>query len=145
MRVRGSRLDVDVALTEIVQFLQTDERLPVRTRKAVQFMHGLRQKMVHQQKHASHPELFDCPLSAAAAKAAASKASAESEAKGGAGSPTSVAYTFGDVRSSYGDAFQEHFWPVFGAFNCMLPAHAPEPDAKAAGGKAAGVSSMMPP
>ena len=33
-----SRLDIDVALAEIVHFLQSDERLPTRTRKAVQFL-----------------------------------------------------------------------------------------------------------
>ena len=42
-----SRLDVDVALGEILHFLTTDERLPGRTRKAVQFLHGLREQMVH--------------------------------------------------------------------------------------------------
>jgi len=112
LRLALSRLDVDVALAEILHFLQSDERLPVRTRKAVHFLHGLRQQMVHQQTHTTHPELFDCPLSASAHDSATA--------------PTSLSYTFRDVRSSYGDTFQNQFWPVFRAFNCVLPAHAPE-------------------
>jgi len=130
LRAALSRLDVDVALTEIVHYLQSDERLPARTRKAVQFLDGLRQRMVHQQTHASHPELFDDPLGAVEAHA--------TSVEGGSGSPTSVAYTFRGVRQSFGDDFNEQFWPVFRAFNCILPAHAPETASK-------GASEMLPP
>jgi len=104
LRLALSRLDVDVALQEILTFLQSDERLPGRTRKAVQFLHGLRQQMVYAQAHVHHPEHFDCPLASAC----------NSE------------YTFREVRKGYGDAFQEQFWPIFQAFNCVLPAHSPE-------------------
>ena len=38
LRLALSRLDIDVALSEILHFLTSDERLPGRTRKAVQFL-----------------------------------------------------------------------------------------------------------
>ena len=57
-----SRLDVDVALNELLHFLQSDERLPLRTRQAVQFLHGLRQQMVYKNVHNTRPDLFDYPL-----------------------------------------------------------------------------------
>ena len=60
--------------------------------------------MVQQETHTSNPELFDCPFSAAAVES----------------------YTFKEVRQRYGDSFRDKFWPVFQAFNCVLPAHAPE-------------------
>ena len=125
-----SKLDVDVALTEILQFLQSDERLPTRTRKAVQFLNGLRQQMVHAQTHASHPELFDCPLSAAAHDTAIA--------------PIAAVYTLADVRRSFGDGFQERFWPIFRAFNCVLPAHAPEMALFGGSKRTSGISSMLP-
>jgi len=135
LRLALSKLDVDVALTEIVHFLQHDERLPARTRKAVQFLHGLRQQMVHTKTHATHPELFDCPLAPSAPDSAQS--------------PSSVAYSFRDIRSSYGEAFHETFWPVFRAFNCVLPAHAPEAALQATSTSKRtappGVSAFMPP
>jgi hypothetical protein len=121
---------VDVALTEILQFLQSDERLPTRTRKAVQFLNGLRQQMVHAQTHASHPELFDCPLSAAAHDTAIA--------------PIAAVYTLADVRRSFGDGFQERFWPIFRAFNCVLPAHAPEMALFGGSKRTSGISSMLP-
>lgn len=125
-----SKLDVDVALTEILQFLQSDERLPTRTRKAVQFLNGLRQQMVHAQTHASHPELFDCPLSAAAHDTAIA--------------PIAAVYTLADVRRSFGDGFQERFWPIFRAFNCVLPAHAPEMALFGGSKRTSGIGSMLP-
>lgn len=86
-----SRLDVDVALGEILHFLTNDERLPGRTRKAVQFLHGLREQMVQHDTQKSNPELFDCPFSAASVEQ----------------------YTFKEVRTCYGDDFGAKFWPVF--------------------------------
>lgn len=86
-----SRLDVDVALGEIVHFLTHDERLPGRTRKAVQFLHGLREQMVLADTHHANPELFDCPFTAASVEQ----------------------YTFKEVRQQYGEAFRDKFWPVF--------------------------------
>ena len=86
-----SRLDVDVALGEIVHFLTHDERLPGRTRKAVQFLHGLREQMVQHDTQKTNPELFDCPFTAASVEQ----------------------YTFKEVRQQYGDSFRDKFWPVF--------------------------------
>ena len=40
--------------------------------------------------------------------------------------------TLQEVRERFGASFDQIFWPVFKAFNCLLPAHAPEaerPDA----------------
>jgi hypothetical protein len=96
-----SRLDVDVALGEIVHFLTHDERLPGRTRKAVQFLHGLREQMVTQQTQVTHPELFDCPFTAAAVES----------------------YTFREVRQRYGDSFSDKFWPVFQVTLALTPSH----------------------
>ena len=85
-------MDVDVALGEIVHFLTHDERLPNRTRKAVQFLHGLREQMVQADAHKAKPELFDCPFVAHGVEA----------------------YTFKEVRQQFGDGFRDKFWPVFG-------------------------------
>ena len=104
LRVALSKLDVDVALSEIVHFLTHDERLPSRTRKAVQFLHGLREQMVQGEAHKSKPELFDCPFA----------------------SKSIIDYTFKEIRMRYGDSFPDTFWPVFQAFNCMLPAPDPQ-------------------
>ena len=134
-----SKLDVDVALSEILQFLQSDERLPTRTRKAVQFLNGLRQQMVHAQTHASHPELFDCPLSAAAHDSAIAPIAATLHS-----SSIASVYTLADVRRSFGDGFQERFWPIFRAFNCVLPAHAPEMALFGGSKRTAGIGSMLP-
>ena len=90
-RIARSRLDVDVALGEIVHFLTHDERLPGRTRKAVQFLHGLREQMVQTDTQKSNPELFDCPFTAASVEQ----------------------YTFKEVRQRYGESFSDKFWPVF--------------------------------
>ena len=116
-----SRLDVDVALGEILHFLTTDERLPGRTRKAVQFLTGLREQMVQKDCQKSNPELFDCPFSAASVET----------------------YTFKEVRMRYGDSFQQKFWPVFQAFNCVLPAHAPE-EAEEEQTPSAALASFLP-
>ena len=104
LRLALGKLDIDVALAEILYFLTHDERLPGRTRKAVQFLHGLRECMVQGEAHKSKPELFDCPLASNAV----------------------TDYTFKEVRQRYGDKFRDTFWPVFQAFNCVLPSHAPE-------------------
>ena len=46
------------------------------------------------------------------------------------------------VRKGFGETFHEHFWPVFRAFNCVLPAHAPEEDgAASAAASAAGTEA----
>ena len=115
-------MDVDSALGEILHFLTHDERLPGRTRKAVQFLHGLREQMVLHDTQKSNPELFDCPLHAA--------------------QPAS--YTFREVRQAYGDSFKDKFWPVFQAFNCVLPAHAPE-EPEPGQAPAAALASFLPP
>ena len=47
-------------------------------------------------------------------------------------------------RAAYGDAFSETFWPVFQAFNCVLPAHAPE-EAPPGQPPAAALSAFLPP
>lgn len=117
-----SKLDVDVALSEIVYFLTNDERLPGRTRKAVQFLHGLREQMVQKDTQKSNPELFDCPFTQARIQN----------------------YTFKEVRQSYGEGFRDKFWPVFQAFNCVLPAHAPEED-EASQSDTGSVSAFIPP
>ena len=122
LRLALSKLDVDVALNEIVYFLTNDERLPGRTRKAVQFLNGLREQMVQHETQASNPELFDCPFAQAAVKN----------------------YTFREVRQCYGEGFRDKFWPVFQAFNCVLPAHAPEED-EAGQSDAGSVSAFLPP
>ena len=104
-----SRLDVDVALGEIVHFLTHDERLPGRTRKAVQFLHGLRAQMVSAETQKSNPELFDCPFTANSVEQ----------------------YTFKEVRQRFGgETFQEKFWPVFqvqarGRLHACMHARAP--------------------
>ena len=104
LRLALSRLDIDVALGEILHFLTNDDRLPGRTRKAVQFLHGLREQMVLAEAQKSNPELFDCPFTTKKVES----------------------YTFKEVKQQYGDDFRDKFWPVFQAFNCVLPAHAPE-------------------
>ena len=152
LRLALSKLDVDVALGEIVHFLTNDERLPGRTRKAVQFLHGLRNVMVQSETQKSNPELFDCPFTAAAVES----------------------YTFKEVRQRYGDSFRDKFWPVFQArrppprarlcppphavrhslmvvalachpqaFNCVLPAHAPE-ETESTQTPAAALASFVP-
>jgi hypothetical protein len=177
-----SRLDVDVALCEILHFLKNDERLPGRTRKAVQFLHvrlshlapstacaplrhpllaplqppsppppllsrssrappidglhlqtrrsplpypaqGLREQMVQHDTQKSSPELFDCPLTRRKVSD----------------------YTFREVRQRYGEQFREQFWPVFQAFNCVLPARQPEETAaKDAAAEKAAIASFIP-
>ena len=79
LRLALSRLDIDVALGEILHFLTNDDRLPGRTRKAVQFLHGLREQMVLAEAQKSNPELFDCPLASKAVET----------------------YTFAEVRQRY--------------------------------------------
>lgn len=32
------------------------------------------------------------------------------------------------VRGKFGEQFKARFWPIFQAFNTVLPAHAPEPE-----------------
>ena len=113
---------MDVALSEIVYFLTNDERLPGRTRKAVQFLHGLREQMVQKDTQKSNPELFDCPFTQAHIQN----------------------YTFKEVRQSYGEGFRDKCWPVFQAFNCVLPAHAPEED-EASQSDTGSVSAFIPP
>ena len=71
VRLALERASVDVALVEILHFLERDERLPGRTRKAVQFLDGLRQLMLLSRKDESHPEYFDCPLASRTVQVAA--------------------------------------------------------------------------
>ena len=60
--------------------------------------------MARAQKEETHPEFFECPFVATNVRQ----------------------YTFREVRQKFGDQFKQRFWPVFQAFNCVLPAHAPE-------------------
>ena len=94
-------------LSEIRHFLQHDERLPQRTRYAVQFLDGLRQQMSLANKDVSHPEYFECPF----------------------GATDIQQYSFREVRTKFGDQFRERFWPMFQLFNCVLPTRAPEVEA----------------
>ena len=116
-----SKLDVDVALSEIVHFLAHDERLPGRTRRAVQFLAGLREQMVTTRAHTKTPELFDCPFT----------------------QQNVETYTFKEVRQRFGEQFRDKFWPVFQAFNCVLPAHAPE-EAEAGQTPAQALAAFLP-
>lgn len=100
------RAAVSTALAEIRHFLQHDPRLPAKTRNAVQFLDGLRGQMVQAQKEVSHPQYFDCPFVATDVRH----------------------YTFKEVRQKFGEQFQDKFWPIFQAFNCLLPVLAPEPE-----------------
>ena len=93
-------------LTEILHFLQHDQRLPAKTCHAVQFLDGLRREMTKAQKEETHPQLFDCPFVATNVRQ----------------------YTFQEVRQKFGDQFKDKFWPVFQGFNCVLPVLAPEPE-----------------
>ena len=111
------RASVHTALTEITHFLQTDPRLPAKTRRAVQFLDGLRREMARAQKEETHPEFFECPFVATNVRQ----------------------YTFREVRQKFGDQFKQRFWPVFQAFNCLLPVLAPEPDGEGA------LASFLPP
>ena len=51
-----------MALTEVLHFLQSDERLPGQSRLAVQFCNGLRTQMVYKKMHTKRPDLFECPV-----------------------------------------------------------------------------------
>lgn len=129
-----SNLDVDVALNEVLHFLTNDERLPGRTRKTVQFLNGLREQMVLSETHKAHPELFECPLARKVHPGEASQADTRE-----------ALYTFKEVRQGYGESFSEHFWPLFGAFNTLLPAHAPEDDEGDDEAGTDGLSAFLPP
>lgn len=108
---------VSTALAEIRHFLRSDPRLPAKTRHAAQFLDGLRGEMVRAHKEESHPQYFDCPFVAADVRQ----------------------YTFKEVRQQFGAQFKDKFWPIFQAFNSLLPALAPEPEREEEG-----VTAMMP-
>ena len=112
------KASVGVALSEIRHFLAHDPRLPTRTRKAVQFLDGLRGQMVVAGKEQSHPEFFACPFAATQVQS----------------------YTFREVRQRFGDQFKEKFWPIFQAFNTLFPVLAPEPDGDGAVASLVGAS-----
>ena len=68
-------------------------------------------------KEESHPQYFDCPFVATDVRQ----------------------YTFKEVRQKFGEQFKDKFWPIFQAFNCLLPVLAPEPEREEGG-----VAAMMP-
>jgi len=60
--------------------------------------------MLRARKDLSHPQYFACPF----------------------GLRNVQEFKLTEVREKFGDDFNAQFWPLFGAFNCLLPAHAPE-------------------
>ena len=86
LRSALEKASVGVALSEIRHFLAHDPRLPTRTRKAVQFLDGLRGQMVVAGKEQSHPEFFACPFAATQVQS----------------------YTFREVRQRFGDQWPYH-------------------------------------
>ena len=98
---------VEEVLAEIRHFLQHDQRLPERTRCAVQFFDGLRQQMIVAKKDETQPEYFQDPFEASDVRQ----------------------YTFREVRSKLGDGFRDKFWPMFQMYNSCIPVHAPEAEA----------------
>ena len=98
---------VEEVLCEIRHFLQHDQRLPDRTRYAVQFFDGLRQQMIIAKKDETSPEYFRDPFEASDIQQ----------------------YTFREVRSKLGDGFRERFWPMFQMYHACIPVHAPEAEA----------------
>ena len=73
--------------------------------------------MAKAQTEETHPQFFDCPFVSTNVRQ----------------------YTFKEVRQKFGDQFKDKFWPIFQAFNCLLPALAPEPEREEGG-----VAAMMP-
>jgi hypothetical protein len=96
--------DAEDVLCEIRHFLGHDQRLPERTRLAVQFLDGLRQEMIVAKKDETSPEFFRDPFEASDIQQ----------------------YTFREVREKLGDGFRDKFWPMFQMYN-RLPTTAGRP------------------
>ena len=93
------RRRVGVALDEIRHFLAHDPRLPTRTRKAVQFLDGLRGQMVVAGKEQEAPRVLRVPV------------------RGDAGAELHLPRGAPALRRPV----QGAFWPIFQAFNTLFP------------------------